>query len=158
MRYGCCGQWSLINTRYSGGQGTSTNQYSRRHQYLWDHAPVSLLSATAAAAARAPGLMYSWMRRRADDGGMTTVTVGTTLCVVSEIASRCLTIHHNGRQAAIYDDDRHSCLLLLKWLPAFYFRSPFVLWLGGEVVTASDLWSRGREFDCRLFHCRVALA
>jgi len=28
-------------------------------------------------------------------------------------------------------------------------------WLGGLVVTASDLWSRSREFDSRSFHCRV---
>jgi len=29
-------------------------------------------------------------------------------------------------------------------------------WLGGVVVMASDLRSRGREFDSRSLHCRVA--
>jgi len=29
-------------------------------------------------------------------------------------------------------------------------------WAGGVVVKASDLWSRGRQFDSRLVHCPVA--
>jgi len=60
----------------------------------------------------------------------------------NNLPTSCLLIHSDSRLAGSTSENLSGPMLLRR--------------LGGVVVRASDLWSRDREFDSRLVHCRVA--
>jgi len=83
---------------------------------------------------------------------------------VTSLAQCPLLPHHSHRPNSKHTSSQPCHNLITAKIPVYQVVGRLysckcttkIAWLGDVVVRASDLRSTGREFDCRLVHCRVA--